>query len=241
MVPLLTALAVVAYGIAAYLLWADRSWRPLLVLLAGSCATLLQPLWARIFGSTPNMPGNIINIGQVVSFPFWTVVGGGVLLALPALIVMYGLRRGWWVQHYVVDWGFFLLFVFFFMIVGAAELRNSVRIFAGPMLGSQLDLWEALFQAVLLAGVSYGLLYSFVATRHYALQIALVPMLVSGAATALLLYGILCSPFWVARLLHQTDRIQLVGAVISVFLVLWAVHLLASGLHAGRHQRLQWR
>src|SRR3954451_14732469 len=138
MVPLLTALAVIAYGIAAYLLWADRSWRPLLVLLAGSFATVLQPLWTRIFGSAPDMPGNVIRVGELVSLPFWTVLGGGVLLALPALVVMYGLRRGWWVQHYIVAWGFFVLFVFFFMIVGAAELRNSVLIFAGPKFGSQL-------------------------------------------------------------------------------------------------------
>lgn len=238
--PLLTLLVLATYGGAAYLLYADRSLRPLLLLLASSIATFLQPLWGRLYGLGPSTPGSVIRVGESITLPIWAVIGGGVLLALPALVVMYGLRHRWWVQHYAAAWGFFLAFVFFFFIVDGFETRLGIAIFARPEL-PQEGLGQALLRAFLLAGISFGLLYSFVSTRHYALQIAFVPLFVSGLATSLLLLGILGSPFWVARLLRQSDRVELIGAAISVLLVVWAIHLLASGLHAGRQQRLQWR
>jgi hypothetical protein len=239
-VPLLAILALAAYAVAAFLFWADRSLRPLLLLFAGSIATLSQPLWARLFANNPVVPGNIIRFGESVVIPFWTVIGGGVLFALPVLFVLHGLRRRWWVQHYATAWGFFICFVLFFMIAEAMQARANLVLFARPLLPDG-GLLETLLQSVLLAGVSFGLLYAFVSTRHYALQIALFPMLLSGLATSLLLFGVLCSPYWVARLLNQSDRILFAGAAVSLLLVLWAIHLLASGLHAGRTQRLQWR
>lgn len=240
MVPLLVFLSLAAYAVAAYLLWVDRSIRPLLLLLAGSISTLSQPLWARLFANKPIVPGNIIRVGALFDVPFWTVVGGGVLLAIPVLFVLYGLRHRWWVQHYATAWGFFICFVLFFLIVEAFLARSRIVLFSHPRL-PQGGLAETILQAVLLAGISFGLLYTFVSTRHYALQIALLPMLLSGLATSLLLFGVLCSPYWVARFLNQSDRIMLASAAVSVLLVLWAIHLLASGLHAGRQQRLQWR
>jgi hypothetical protein len=238
--PLLTLLVVATYAGALYLIYADRSVRPLLLLLAGSVATLLQPLWGRLYGTGPSLPGSVIRVGESVTFPLWTLVGGGVLLALPAFIVMHGLRHRWGVQHYAAAWGFFLAFILFFFVVDAFETRQGLAIFARPEL-PDADLPQSLLRALLLAGISFGLLYSFVSTRHYAMQIAFVPLLISGFAASLLLLGILCSPFWVARLLRQSDRVELVGAAIGVLLVLWAIHLLASGFHAGRQQRLQWR
>ena len=240
MVPLLAILTLAAYAAAAYLYWSDRSVRPPLLLVAGSVATFAQPLWSRLFASAPDVPGNVLRIGTSFMVPIWTILGGGVLLALPALIIVYGLRHGWWGQHYAAAWGFFLSFVLFFLIVGALEVRSGITLFALPQLPED-GLAETLFQSMLLAGISFGLLYTFVSTRHYALQIAFVPLLLSGLAASLLLLGILCSPLWVANLLDQPGRVILVSAAVSLALVLWAIHLLASGLHAGRQQRLQWR
>ncbi len=237
---LLATLVFAAYAAAAYLYWVDRSLRPLLLLLAGSITALLEPLWGRLFGGSLDVPGNVIRFGTLFMVPFWTIVGGGVLFALPPFVVVYGLRHHWWGRHYAAAWGFFLAFVLFFLIVVALEARSEIMLFAHPQLPRD-GLVETLLHAVLLAGISYGLLYSFVSTRHYALQIAFVPLLFSGLAASLLFLGILCSPLWVARLLDQPARIVLVGAAVSVALLLWAIHLLASGLHAGRQQRLQWR
>jgi hypothetical protein len=237
---LLTILAVAAYVVAAYLLWADRSLRPLLLLLAGSIATLAQPLWLRLFGATIDAPGNVLRVGSAYMLPLATIFGGGALLAIPPLLIWYGLRHGWWGQHYAAAWGFFIAFVLFFLIFISFEQARNVMLFARPRL-PRPGLPEALLEALLLASTSFGLLYAFVSTRHYALRIALIPLLFSGLAAALLLLGILCSPYWLARLLNQRDQVILIGAIVSVFLVLWAIHLLASGLHAGRMQRLQWR
>ncbi|HZG66291.1 MAG TPA: hypothetical protein VEZ12_06080, partial [Herpetosiphonaceae bacterium] len=100
----LAALTLIVYVVAVYLLWTDRSLRPLLLLLSGSIATLPQPLWGRLLGGTSNVPGNVIRFGETAMVPFWTVLGGGVLLAIPPLVVAYGLRHGWWRQHYVAVW-----------------------------------------------------------------------------------------------------------------------------------------
>ncbi|HZG67851.1 MAG TPA: hypothetical protein VEZ12_13985 [Herpetosiphonaceae bacterium] len=240
MMPGLAALTLIAYVVAVYLLWTDRSLRPLLLLLSGSTATLPQPLWGRLLGGTSNVPGNVIRFGETAMVPFWTVLGGGVLLAIPPLVVAYGLRHGWWRQHYVAVWAFFLTFVLFFLSVEALQSRSNIELFARVEL-PRAPRAESLLNAALLAGISLGLLYTFVATRHFGLQIAVMPLLAAGLAASLLLIGILCSPFWVARLLDQPERIVLVGAAVSAALVLWAIHLLASGLHINRHQHLQWR
>ncbi len=240
MITWLTATTVLAYLLATLLLWRDRTLRPFLLLLAGSITTLSQPIWSRLFANAPQAPGNIVHFGEVASIPLWAMLGGGVLLALPPLFIVYGLRHGWWNQHYLAAWGFFVSFFLFFLILEVVQARSEIRLFVRPTLprGGRA---ETLLHALLLAATSFGLLYAFVTTRHFALQIAMLPLLLSGLAASVLLFGILCSPLWVARLLDQPDRIVLIGAAVSALLLLWAVHLLASGLHEGRQQRLQWR
>ena len=240
MVTVLTVLVAAAYVVAAIVCVLDRSLRPPLLLMAGTITTVLEPLWGRLLGIGPFVPGDILRVGTTYTVPIWTLLGGGVLLALPPLVIAYGLRHHWWVQHYAVAWVFFISFVLFFLFVMVLESRWGVMFFARPQL-PRSGLPETLLQAFLLAGISYGILYTFVATRHYALRIAFVSLLASGLAASVLLLGILCSPFWVARLLHQRDQIVLLGAGVSVLLVVWAIHLLASGLHEGRRQHLQWR
>ncbi len=240
MVPLLVLVTLATIGAAGYRYWAERSLRPPLLLLAGIVATLTQPLWIRLFDSAPDMPGRMVEFGRFFEVPFWTLIGGGALLALPPLVVTFGLRQRWWSQHYAAAWGFFLVFVFFFLLVNSVELRTGATIFSLPQLPRD-GFPEALFHAMLLASISFGLLYAFVSTRHYGLQIALAPLLLSGFTTSAVLLGILSAPLWVARRISVSDRIALVGAVVTVGLVLWAIHLLANGLHASRGQRLQWR
>src|SRR5690242_16173449 len=107
MVSLLTALSLLAYVAAVYFYWADKTLRPPLLLLAGSVAMLAQPLWGFLLGTPPDVPGNVIRAGTSYILPFWTFLGGGVVVALPALVVFYGLRHHWWGLHYAWAWTFF--------------------------------------------------------------------------------------------------------------------------------------
>lgn len=249
MVPALTVLVIAAYAVAAFLLYRDRSLRPLLLLISGSLATLIQPLLVRLFGNDLDVPGNVLRFGTNYSVPVWTFLGGGVLLAVPPLVVAYGLRHRWWGRHYAANWSFFVAFVLFFLVIDALDLRSKTELFARPEVPDG-RLLQSMFHIVLLSGVSFGMLYSFVATRHYALRVAIVPLLLSGVGATLLFNGILASPFWVARFLSRTSTLRalpipsrlVVGSVfIALLLILWSIHLLASGLHAGRRQQLQWR
>ncbi|GAC1538198.1 MAG: hypothetical protein NVS2B7_09000 [Herpetosiphon sp.] len=249
MILALNLLGIVAYGVALFLLWTDHTYRPLLLLTSGSIAMLGQPLLARLFGTTLPDGGRLIHLGQSYVVPASIVLAGGVLFGSPPLIVLYGLRHGWWGRHYATGWGFYLMFVLFFLIIDVIGLSRSTVIFARPQLGDAL-LLEGFLQILLLSGISFGILYAVVATRHFALRIALLPLLLSGLVAELLFYGVFGSPFWVLSLLHQQSQITgtalpawvvAAGALVSIGLTLWGVHLLASGLHEGRAQRLQWR
>ncbi|MBA3946261.1 MAG: hypothetical protein H0X37_17065 [Herpetosiphonaceae bacterium] len=249
MVSALNLLASVAYALGLFTAWQDRSFRPLLLLVAGSGAMLGQPLWARLFGNATSLSGSALQVGHLYSLPYAAIYVGGALLALPPVAVIYGLRHNWWQQHYAAGWVFYLLFVLFFLILDTFGLDNNIAIYARPQL-ERVMLLASVLQVLLLAGVSFGLLYSFVATRHYALRIALLPLLASGLAATFLFNGILASPFWVASFIQQQssrtgsalpDQLVLVGAIIAIALILWGIHLLASSLHEGRRQRLQWR
>lgn len=242
----LIGVTAVSYVIGLLLLWRERSWRPLLMLVAGSMAMLTQPVWARLFGTATTVGGRMLTVGERYSIPLWTVVGGGVLLALPTLIIWYGLRHRWMGRHYAANWVFFVLFVLFFLILDALYLRSRMLIFARPQIPSG-GLPESVLHIMLLAGVSFGILYTAVATRHFALRIAFVPLLMSGVLASLLFNGILASPYWVIRFLRNqgsftlNNNLVLVGAFVAMALVIWAIHLLATGLHLGRRQNLQWR
>src|SRR3712207_2877427 len=134
MVQLLALVTLMTFLAVGYLYWTERSLRPPLLLAAGMVTALAQPLWARLFETVPDMPGRVIRLSRVGEVPFWTVLGGGILLALPALVVAYGLRHRWWSQHYAAAWGFFLAFVFFFLLVNSVEIRTGNTIFALPQL-----------------------------------------------------------------------------------------------------------
>lgn len=246
MPPALTVLTVLAYLLAIALLWFDRSLRPLLLLVAGSLATLSQPLWARLFGTSLELSGSMLRIGSSYALPNATLLGGGVLLALPPLFIIYGLRHRWWSRHYAACWGFFVIFLLFFVIMESLNLRADALIFARPTM-SRYERLGLLLHFMLLSGISFGLLYAFVATRHYALRIALGPLLLSGLLAGFLFNGILASPYWAMRYLGASgasvlpQRFQVAGIVIAIALIIWSIHLLASGMHAGRRQQLQWR
>lgn len=238
MSPLLVVVLILVYVLAVVLLWRERSLRYVLMLLAGHLAMLLTPLWQRLYESDP-ATGRVPLLAPITLD--WTLIfGGGAALALPALLFYYGLRHRWWPRHYAAIWVGYATFVAYFILADRLFLRGGGLI-AQSLVIADARVPGALVQAVLLGGVSLGMLYALVSTRHYGLNIALVPLLASGVVAALLFLGIFASPLWVAGLLGQSGVLALGGAFVSLLLVLWGVHLLASALHAGRAQQFVWR
>ncbi len=240
---LLVVFALLAYGLAALLFYREGTLRYFLMLLAGHIAMLMTPLWERLYQlEIAEGPG--VSLFGLASVSWTLVLGGGILLALPPLVFYYGLRHHWWPSHYATLWAAYIIFALYFLMLE--------RIFADtvPLEGRTLErlaetpLAPAFVVTLLLAGVTLGMLYVLVSTRHYALQIALIPLLLSGVVSMLLFLGIFASPLWIVSLIGITDLplwVTLGGVVVSLALVLWGVHLLASGLHAARDQQVVWR
>lgn len=237
---LLVLVTILIYAGALALLWLERSLRYLLLLIAGHLAMLLTPLWQRVYRITP-VDGAALELLGRIEVPWALLLGGGPLLALPALAFYYGLRHRWWPRHYAAIWLGYAVFVIYFLLIEALLERSGAGLFSNTLLVRDTLLPATVVQAVLLSGVSLGMLYTLVSTRHYALEVAVVPLLLCGIIAALLFLGIFASPLWVSALLGQSGLIVTAAGGVSLALVLWGVHLLASGLHANRRQQLLWR
>jgi hypothetical protein len=240
MSPLLVLFTLAVYGLAGYLLWRERSYGYVLALFAGHLAMLLTPVWQRAYAVTTVSEGGLSLFGRY-DVPWALLLGGGAILALPAIAFRYGLRNRWWPRHYAIIWAGYAVFVVYFALVEAILERTGSPFFTSTLLLRDTVIPGSLAQALLLAGVSLGILYTMVSTRHYALQVAIVPLLFSGVAASILFLGIFASPLWVAGLLDQDGWIMTAAALVSLALVLWGVHLLANGLHSSRLQQLVWR
>lgn len=236
----LVLVTVICYLLALFLLWRERSLRYLLMLFAGHMVMLLLPIWQRVYQIRPMEAAGLELLGRF-TIPWPLLIGAGPLLALPPLVFYYGLRHRWWPRHYLAIWLAYVAFVMYFLFIEALLVRSGALLFDNSLLIANTAIPAEIIQAVLLGGVSLGMAYTLVSTRHYALQIAIVPLLLSGLVAALLFLGVFASPLWVSGLLDQEGLIVVGGGLVSLGLVLWGVHLLASGLHAGRRQQFVWR
>jgi hypothetical protein len=237
---LLVLVSLLVYVAALALLWRERSLRYLLLLFAGHIAMLLTPLWQRVYQITPVAESGLRLFGRF-AVPWSLLLVGGSLLAAPPLLFYYGLRHKWWPRHYFAIWLGYAIFIIYFLLIESLLARSNTQLFSDTLLVRETVFPAQVVQAVLLSGVSLGMLYTLVSTRHYALEVAVVPLLLCGVAAALLFFGIFASPLWVSSLLGQSGTLVTVGALVSFGLVLWGVHLLASGLHVNRGQQLLWR
>lgn len=240
MSPLLVVVTLGVYALAIALLWLDRSLRYLLTVLAGHLAMLLVPLWERLYGVDPTAGPQIPILGSIeLSWP--VVIGGGAVLALPVIVFFAGIRHKLWPRHYAAIWLGYGVFVLYFLLVDWLLERSGASLLTPAALVAGTPVPPVLVQAVLVAGASLGMLYALISTRHYSLSVALLLILLSGLVASLVFLGIFASPLWAAGFLGQSSTVVAAGALVSLLLVLWGVHLLAAGLHSARRQQLVWR
>ncbi len=235
---LLIIFSLLAYALAALLLWRERTWRAPLVLVAGAVTVLILPFWLQLFRVVPPQSSlaDTYNVSTTIAAVF-----GGPLVVLPVLLFSAGLSQQWWSRHYGLVWLAYVGFVLYFLVIGRI-LMDTRLVPQLTLLGSREDAVLAVL-ALLMAGVSLGIVFTLVSTRDYAAVLAVLAVALSGVFATALFWGLLGSPLWAVRLLgiSTLSRSVAIGLVILCsLLVLWGVHLLASVLHAGRRRQFTW-
>ncbi len=230
---LLILITVMLYG-AALLLWVRfRTYRYLVVLLAGHLTMVSDPIWQRLydFGYPAGSSGMTL-WGRTV--PLFMVLSASWLATLPAMVMYFGQRQRWWPRHYLSGVVAFVALLLYHIILQGLARRLNLWDYSST--ASSWGLSHHIFVALLGALVSLLILYTLVATRYYAAELA-IPALVAGIAVApVLAYGILGAPYWLPILIGQSTTIIKAGAVVTVLLTAWVVHLACWGLHASRKQ-----
>lgn len=238
MAALLILFSLLAYALAALLLWRDRAWRAPLVLLAGGLTVLLLPFWLYLYRMMPadTQTNEVFGIGATTAAVF-----GGPLIALPALLFCAGLSQRWWSRHYAFVWIGYIAFALYFLAVGRLVLNSNI-LPTITLFGSSQGIILAVLP-LLMAGVTLGVVFTLISTRDYPILVAFLTVALSGVISTALFWGLLGSPLWAARFFGFDDPSStmvwgLIG--VTVLLVLWGVHLLASVLHAGRRHGFAW-
>lgn len=221
-------LTICCYGVALYLGWRERTWHYLVMIGAGHLAALLDPLWQRLYGVEFAQSLALLQtpLGRV---PLAVLISSAWFYTLPAMVVLYLYRHRWWFGTYtaaLLTYGVFLLYHLLMQSLGTRrELWRFVR--SEPL---PFNLTPALLSAVLAALVSLLLLYMLLATHRYGLVSMVLVVLPSALLISLLVHGILGAPLWVSMLLNAQRWALSLGAVGTLALVAWAIHISASGI-----------
>lgn len=237
MEPAIILLTVGAYGLAAYLWWAERTPNYFVALLAGHIGSLPSPLWQRLYHfsySAGFQPVALELLGhslpQIVLVAAWTMM-------IPPLIVFWLYRHRWWFPGYLTGLLTYGLFVIYHFVVETIGVRAGWWSYeqAAPLpLGLSVTLLSALMNGL----VSLGLVSLLILTRRYAwlsLLLLLVPM---PLVMSLFVNGLLGAPLYTVLLLRGMLPNQgwagAIGLVGTLGLVLWAAHIVASSIEGQR-------
>jgi hypothetical protein len=230
-------LTLLCYGVAVWLGMRERSWSYLLALIAGQLAALLDPLWQRLYGFAFD-PGLGI-ARQILGGPLPTAVfwSSAWFYTLPALVVLYLYRHRWWFSSYtaaLLTYGVFLLYHLLIQSLGRASgVWRFLRTDPLPF-----NIAPPLLSAILGALVSLMLLYMLLATHRYSLISLAAIVLPSALLCSLLVHGVLGAPLWVPVLLNAQRWALMLGTVGTLALVVWAVHIGASGITLADNREL---
>jgi hypothetical protein len=221
-----------AYGLSVYLGWQERTPHYLVALVAGHLAALPSPLWQMLYGFryAPSLATvyALERDGMTYALP-WVALIGAWTLMLPPLAIFYLQRRGWWFSGYVSGLMTFAMFVLYHMLVETIGTRAG---WWGYAEGGQLPfgLSQMMLAALMQGLVSLGALAALVLTRHYALGSLLGFLLPVPLLLSLLVHGLLGAPLYTVLLLRAQSWAGVIGMAGTLGLVLWAAHIVASGL-----------
>lgn len=236
--PALIILVTVGLYAGALFLWVRaQSYRYTVALVAGHLLVALDPLWQRLYEYAYVAGADSSQIfGRAV--PIFAVLGASWAYALPALAFFYAQGQPWWPRSYLAGVAAFLGMVVYHVLLQGVAKQTALWRFDLPItLAGGLPSW--LVVAVLGALVSLLTASVLSATRHYA-GFVFIPTLAAGIVVApILVYGILGAPFWLPLLLNESPTLLSLGALVTLALTIWVVHLACAGLQAPAEQRLR--
>ncbi|KAB8141910.1 hypothetical protein F8S13_17415 [Chloroflexia bacterium SDU3-3] len=228
----ITILTVVLFALSVYLWWREHSPMYCIALFAGMFGTLASPLWQLLyrFSYDPALGRAVAYLGFGVP---GVVVMGGWLLVLPALLIFYLTRVGWWFSGYLSGWLAFVLFVVFHMLIevfGTKAMWFSYDSAVYLPFGIQLAVISALMNAL----ITLGTLSVLILSQRYALTSLLLILLPTPLVLSLFIHGLLGAPLY-ATLFLQLHRITSgwatsIGVLGTIGLLAWGAHTMASVL-----------
>jgi hypothetical protein len=221
-------LLIVCFGAAGYLLWRDRTPVYLFTICAGLLGAFAMPLLQGLYGLDIREGLGGLRAALSEPLPAGVLFASGWLHPLPALTVFFLYQTRWWFPGYLTGLLTFLVFLLYHLLMEALGLRSDAWFYRNTVL--PLNMPGILLSATMAALVSLALLYVILNVYRYLWPSMLLALLPSKLLLSLLIYGLLGAPIWVPLLLAAEGWALLIGLLCSIGLILWAIHIITSGL-----------
>ncbi|HEU5089657.1 MAG TPA: hypothetical protein VFT99_19515 [Roseiflexaceae bacterium] len=222
------------YGLAIYLGLQQRTALYAVGLAAGQLSTVPSPLWQRLYGFmyAPQLPDVLEFAGHTLPR---AIAFGGWALVLPPLIVVYLSQRRPWFTSYAAALLLFALFMIYFLLIEAFGIRAGLWAYTAPDL--PFGIANTTLAALMNALTALAVLAALQFTRRYTMTSLVLFLLPVPLALRLLIQGLLGAPMYTVVLLHTympelnpQSWATVIGALGTLALLLWGVHLVAQTL-----------
>jgi hypothetical protein len=221
-------------GLAVFQGLRERTTLYVVALVAGMVSTLPSPLWQLLYGFAyqPALAPILSLFGNPLPR---TVFFAGWLVMFPALLTIALSQRRAWFTSYLAAILLFSIFLVYHILIETIGTRSGWWGYANPLL--PLNIASTMLAAIMNALVSLGVLAALQVTRHYTIGSMLIFLLPIPVLLRLFVHGLLGAPIFTGLLLRTylpslvtESWADLIGALGTLALLVWAIHLVASTL-----------
>jgi hypothetical protein len=234
-------LTIVCYGLALFLWWSQQKPVFFLALLAGHVGALASPFWPLLYATSYRADMSVFLHMMDQPLPWLLFVASAWFYTLPALLVLYLYILQWWVAGYFTGLVTYGVFLFYHTVLESIGLRVGLWSYTNAI-ALPLGVSNALVSTLMAALISLIFLYVLLLTRRFSLISMLLVLVPSVLLITVLVRGVLGAPLWVALTLQDwqerlasQDWVVTLGALGTIVLLAWAVHIVARGL-----SRVEW-
>lgn len=228
-------LTLLAYGLAFFLWYRERTPNYVVGLLAGHLFSLASPLWQMLyrFSYDPQWAPLYTAFGHAL--PRLTFIAAWTFM-IPPLLIFFLYRNHWWEPSYLIGLLTFALFVVYYLIIESLGIRSGWWHYSNAdtlPLGLQVTLLSALMNGL----VALGSLSILIMTRRYAWLSLLLLLLPMPLILSLFVNGLLGAPLYTVLLLQAQSWAGIIGMIGTLGLLLWGAHIVASAFEGQRVER----